>query len=102
YLAVSLMPTGDKDLQDAGHRIEDLLADEPDVNVGGYALATRQVNKQVEEDLRIAEMLAFPVLFLLTLLFFRSMVAAALPLMVGGLAILGTFFLLRVASELGS
>jgi uncharacterized membrane protein YdfJ with MMPL/SSD domain len=29
-------------------------------------------------------------------------VAALLPLMIGGLAIVGTFFLLRVASELGS
>jgi RND superfamily putative drug exporter len=102
YLAVSLMQTDDKGLQDAGDRIDDLLDGEPDVTVGGYALATKQVNKQVEDDLRIAEMLAFPFLFLLTLLFFRSMVAAALPLLVGGLAILGTFFLLRVASELGS
>src|SRR5262245_37730947 len=75
YLAVSLKPTGDKDVQDAGSQIKDDLADEPGVKVGGYALATEQVNKQVEHDLRIAEMLAFPVLFLLTLLFFRSLVA---------------------------
>ena len=60
------------------------------------------MNKQVEEDLRTAEMLAFPVLFLLTFLFFRSGVAAMLPLMVGALAIVGTFLLLRIASELGS
>ena len=38
-------------------------------------------------------------LFLLSFLFFRSGVAALLPLMVGGLAIVGTFLLLRVASE---
>ena len=102
YLAVSLRPTGDKELQEAGERIKDELAGEPGVAVGGYAVATEQVNKQVEKDLRTAEMLAFPVLFLLTFLFFRSGVAAMLPLMVGGLAIVGTFLLLRVASELGS
>ena len=49
-----------------------------------------------------AELLAFPLLFLLSLLFFRSLVAALLPLLVGGLAIVGTFLMLRVASELGS
>ena len=47
-------------------------------------------------------MLAFPVLFILTFLFFRSGVAAMLPLMVGGLAIVGTFLLLSIASEFGS
>ena len=102
YLAVSLKPTDDKELQEAGGEIKDELAGEPGVTVGGYALATQQVNKQVEDDLRTAEMLAFPVLFLLTFLFFRSGVAASLPLMVGGLAIVGTFLLLRIGSELGS
>ena len=102
YLAVSLTPTDDKELQDAGQRIVDLLADEPGVTVGGYAVATEQVNKQVEKDLRNAELMVFPLLFLLTFLFFRSGVAALLPLMIGGLAIVGTFLLLSVASEFGS
>jgi uncharacterized membrane protein YdfJ with MMPL/SSD domain len=102
YLAVSLKPTDDKELQDAGTRIKDKLAGESGVTVGGYALATEQVNKQVEHDLRTAEMLVFPVLFLLTLWFFRSGVAALLPLMIGGLAIVGTFLILRIASEIGS
>ena len=47
-------------------------------------------------------MLAFPLLFLLSLLFFRSLVAALLPLLVGALAIVGTFLILRLASEVGS
>jgi RND superfamily putative drug exporter len=102
YLAVSVTPTDDKELQEAGTRIEEDLSDEQGVSVGGYALAQEQVNKQVEEDLQKAELMAFPVLFLLTFLFFRSGVAAMLPLMVGGLAIVGTFLLLSVASEFGS
>jgi RND superfamily putative drug exporter len=36
------------------------------------------------------------------LLFFRSGVAALLPPLIGGLAIVGTFLLLRIASEIGS
>jgi uncharacterized membrane protein YdfJ with MMPL/SSD domain len=99
YLAVSLKPTGDKEQQDAAKAIADDLDGQPGVSVGGIALAQEQVNKQVEKDLRMAEMLAFPILFLLSLLFFRSGVAALLPLMIGGLAIVGTFLLLRLANE---
>src|SRR3954451_4676626 len=99
YIAVSLKPTGDKDQQDAAKQIADDLSGQPGVSVGGIALAQEQVNKQVEKDLRMAEMLAFPILFLLSLLFFRSGVAALLPLLIGGLAIVGTFLLLRVANE---
>jgi uncharacterized membrane protein YdfJ with MMPL/SSD domain len=102
YLAVSLKPTDDKAMQDASERIADSLESDSSVIVGGFALANRQVNKQVEKDLQMAEMLAFPLLFLLSLLFFRSGVAALLPPMIGGLAIVGTFLLLRVASEIGS
>ena len=102
YLAVSLSPTDDDETQEAGERIVDELAPEEGVSVGGGAVAQAQVNEQVEEDLRRAELLAFPLLFLLSLLFFRSLVAAALPLLVGALAIVGTFLMLRVASELTS
>jgi uncharacterized membrane protein YdfJ with MMPL/SSD domain len=99
YLAVSLKPTDDKEQQDAAKGIADDLSGQPGVSVGGIALAQEQVNKQVEKDLRMAEMLAFPILFLLSLLFFRSAVAALLPLLIGGLAIVGTFLLLRLANE---
>jgi uncharacterized membrane protein YdfJ with MMPL/SSD domain len=102
YFAVALKTTVDKQEQEAGADIADQLSGEPGVLVGGFAVAQEQVNKQVEEDLRKAEMLAFPLLFLLSLLFFRSLVASVLPLMIGGLAIVGTFLILRIASEFAS
>ncbi len=102
YFVVALRPTGDKEWQEAGAAIADQLSERPGVVVGGAAVAQEQVNKQVEDDLKTAEMLAFPLLFLLSLLFFRSLVAALLPLMIGGLAIVGTFLILRLASEFGS
>jgi len=102
YFVVTLVPTGDKAMQDAAGEIDDELAGKPGVVVGGPAVAQEQVNNQVEEDLKKAELIAFPLLFLLTLLFFRSLVAALLPLLIGGLAIVGTFLILRVASEFGS
>jgi uncharacterized membrane protein YdfJ with MMPL/SSD domain len=102
YFAVSLKPTGDKEVQEAGREIADELSQHQGVLVGGFAVAQEQVNKQVEKDLKMAEMIAFPLLFLLSLLFFRSLVAALLPLMIGGLAIVGTFLILRLASEFAS
>ncbi len=102
YFAVALKPTEDKQWQEAGAAVADQLSAQPGVVVGGAAVAQEQVNKQVEKDLKMAEMLAFPLLFLLSLLFFRSLVASVLPLMIGGLAIVGTFLILRLASEVGS
>jgi uncharacterized membrane protein YdfJ with MMPL/SSD domain len=102
YLAAGLQPTDDDAQADAADRIVDELKGEPGVTVGGPAVAFRQVNRQVESDLRTAELYAFPLLFLLSLVFFRSLVAALLPLLIGGLAIVSTFLMLRLASELTS
>jgi len=102
YFAVALKTTGDKQAQETGADIADQLSTHPGVVAGGPAVAQEQVNKQVEKDLQKAELLAFPLLFLLSLLFFRSLVASVLPLMIGGLAIVGTFLILRLASEFGS
>lgn len=102
YLAVALKPIDDKEWQEAGADVADEFAGRPGVTVGGAAVAQEQVNKQVEEDLKKAELLAFPLLFLLSFLFFRSLIAALLPVMIGLLAIVGTFLILRVASEFGS
>jgi uncharacterized membrane protein YdfJ with MMPL/SSD domain len=100
YVAGSLRPGADEN--DAGERLIDRFEGEPGVTLGGFAVASPQVNEQVSEDLARAELLAFPLLFLLSFLFFRSIVAALLPLMVGGMAIVLTMFGLRVGSEFGS
>ena len=91
YLAVTLEPTDDRARQDAAERIVASLARTPGVSAGGPAVADLQSNAQVEHDLRTAELYAFPLLFALSLLFFRSLVAALLPLLVGALAIVATF-----------
>jgi len=70
-----------------------------DVTLGGVAGLNVISNDIVEKDLRRAELIAFPLVFLFSLLFFRSLVAAALPLVVGGVATVLTFFLLRIVSD---
>jgi uncharacterized membrane protein YdfJ with MMPL/SSD domain len=98
YLVAYFKPRSDGQLQDAAKRIEGRFAGQRDVRLGGEQIAGAQANTQVGEDLARAELLAFPLIFLLSLLFFRSLVAALLPPLLGGLAILVTFFALRIVS----
>jgi uncharacterized membrane protein YdfJ with MMPL/SSD domain len=88
-----------EDKDDAAKRLEKRLHDEPGVKVGGASLANTQASEQVSEDLARAELIAFPILFLLSLWVFRGFVAAALPPLLGGLSILGTMLGLRAAAE---
>ena len=77
-------------------RVATSLAGLPGVFAGGTALATVQVNSQVQRDLTRAEALAFPFLFVLALFVFRGVVAALLPIVVGAATIVGSLVLLRV------
>src|SRR3954470_3923502 len=89
----------DADGDKAIDRIRDRLEAVPGVTVGGGGVAERAVNKIVEHDLVRAELMAFPLLFLLSFWFFRSLVAALLPPLVGGLAIVFTFLAMRAVNE---
>jgi uncharacterized membrane protein YdfJ with MMPL/SSD domain len=68
------------------------------VSYGGYAPAFNEVNDQTRKDLTNAELIAFPLLAILLLLVFRGAVAAAVPLLLGGFSIVGTFLALRLMS----
>jgi uncharacterized membrane protein YdfJ with MMPL/SSD domain len=81
---------GDEDVAD---RALDAFAGRRDVVVGGSAVADMQVGETVAADLGRAELIAFPILILLSLLFFRGR-AALLPLVVGVTTVLGTFLAL--------
>ena len=69
------------------------------VRVGGAEAAGIEVNETVGSDLARAELLAFPILLLLSFWFFRSLVAALLPLLVGVMSIMLTFLGLSIAVE---
>jgi len=70
------------------------------VEVGGQARVFGQVSDQVERDLTRAEGIAVPITLLLLVVVFSSAVAGALPLAVGGFAIVGTLLVLRVLASL--
>jgi putative drug exporter of the RND superfamily len=67
--------------------------------VGGFAEVFHEVGETIEADLVRAELIALPITLVLLLLVFRSAVAAALPLLVGGLSIVSTFLALRVVNS---
>ena len=69
------------------------------VRFGGYALINKELNERTTSDLARAELLGLPLLLLLSFWFFRGLVAALLPILVGGLAILLTFLALRVIDQ---
>jgi RND superfamily putative drug exporter len=99
YVVAYFKPKSDSTLEADAKRLESRFAGQSDVKLGGTAIAGAQANTQVGEDLAKAELLAFPFIFLLSLIFFRSVVASLLPPLLGGLAILVTFFALRIVSQ---
>jgi uncharacterized membrane protein YdfJ with MMPL/SSD domain len=101
-LLVGLRLGGDTEHQRAAERLAERFGDREGVRVGGSALANAEVNEQVRKDIERAELIAVPIVLLLSLLFFRSLVAAALPTLVAGVTIVLCLALLRGASELGS
>jgi uncharacterized membrane protein YdfJ with MMPL/SSD domain len=86
------------DSQGALDRVQDRLDRIPGVTVGGREVAGDQVGEQVSEDIARAELLAFPILFLLSFFVFRSLVAALLPLAVGGATIMLSFLGMRLVN----
>ena len=62
-----------------------------EVIVGGPAVAGDDIDGQVGADLALAESIAVPVILVLLVVAFGSVVAALLPLVVGAIAIMGTF-----------
>ncbi|MEA2272771.1 MAG: putative drug exporter of the superfamily, partial [Solirubrobacteraceae bacterium] len=66
------------------------------VTIGGQQVVFTEIAHRVSHDLARAELLAFPILLLLSLWVFRGMVAALLPPLIGGVTIVTTFALLRL------
>ena len=66
---------------------------------GGVALINQELNERTTSDLARAELLAFPLLLALSFWFFRGLVAALLPLLVGGFAIVVAFLALRLIDQ---
>ena len=79
-LVVGYLDADVDDIADVGAKVEDTFGGLRFVTAGGAAVTAHQLNETTEDDLRRIELYAAPLLFLLSLLVFRGLVAAALPL----------------------
>jgi uncharacterized membrane protein YdfJ with MMPL/SSD domain len=68
------------------------------VRAGGAAMVYDQINHQNERDLLLMESIAIPLSFLVLVWVFGGLLTAALPVGLGGLAIVGSMSVLRLIS----
>ena len=71
---------------------------EASVYLAGMVAVTSELNSMISSDLALAETIALPIMLLLMIFVFGSLIAAGLPLMVGALSIIGSFFFVWVAT----
>jgi RND superfamily putative drug exporter len=74
---------------------DDLHSDLLSTDVGGPLALFDDVNGQVKQDIARAEAIALPLVLLLSLLIFGSFAAAAMPTLVGSVAVVGAFAVVR-------
>ena len=93
---ITLAATDEEARAEAYERIIDRL-DAPGLTaeIGGPSAIFSDVGEQVGEDIARAESLTMPLVFLLSLVIFGSLVAALMPALLGGIAVLGSFAVLR-------
>jgi putative drug exporter of the RND superfamily len=95
---------GEKDAQKHAKSITDqvgtVLSRHPDVDVraGGSALVYSQINGQNQHDLLLMESIAIPLSFAVLVWVFGGLIAAALPVAVAAVAIVGSMSVLRLVT----
>jgi putative drug exporter of the RND superfamily len=100
-LIVAGITGGESGAQKHAKELTDGLVGDRDgvtVRAGGMAMTYVQVNAQSEKDLLMMEAIAIPLSFIVLVWVFGGLTAAALPLAVGGFAILGSMAVLRAVT----
>ena len=97
-LIVAGITGGESGAQQHAKELTDPLVHDRDgvtVRAGGEAMTYVQINGQSEKDLLTMESIAIPLSFIVLVWVFGGLISAALPLAVGGFAILGSMAVLR-------
>lgn len=100
-LIVAGITGGESGAQKHAKELTDRLVYDRDgvtVRAGGVAMTYVQINAQSEKDLLMMEAIAIPLSFIVLVWVFGGLTAAALPLVVGGFAILGSMAVLRATT----
>ncbi len=94
---ISLAGASQDDLLDNWDEVEPALESENlETDLAGSFAVYGDVNEISSEDLERAEMISLPIVILLALLIFGSLVAASMPALVGALAVVGSLALVRL------
>lgn len=100
-LIVANLKGGENNAQQHAETLSNQLVHDRDgvtVRAGGVAMVYAQINHQNERDLLLMEAIAIPLSFVVLVWVFGGLLAAALPLTLGGLAIVGSMSVLRLIS----
>src|ERR1700742_439867 len=100
-LIVAGITGGESGAQKHAKELTDRLVHDRDgvtVRAGGEAMTYVQINDQSEKDLLTMESIAIPLSFIVLVWVFGGLISAALPLAVGGFAILGSMAVLRAVT----
>ncbi len=100
-LIVAGITGGENDSQRHAKALSEEVAYDRDgvtVRSGGVAMVNVQITEQSQRDLLLMESLAIPLSFLVLVWVFGGLLAAAVPVAVGGMAILGALAVLRVTT----
>ena len=95
YVIAALRPLDDEEQEEAGKRLLAAFVGDPQVTLGGNPIANQEISRTIEDDLRRAELLAVPLIVLLSFFLFRGFVASLLAPIAGAITVLVSFFLLR-------
>lgn len=100
-LIVVNLKGGENDAQKNAQTLSDDIVHDRDgvtVRAGGSAMEYAQINKQNQADLLVMEMIAIPFSFLVLVWVFGGLLAAALPMALGALAVVGSMSVLRLVT----
>ncbi|MBL1078942.1 MMPL family transporter [Nocardia sp. 2] len=100
FVSIGLQGTGDQDSVDFYHQIQDKL-DIPGlgVQVSGRVPVSDAVGLTMAHDIERMHLIALPLVAIVLFFVFGGVVAAALPLIVGGLTIAGSWGIMRAVTD---
>src|SRR5271156_2940810 len=98
-LIVAGISGGENNAQNYASSLSDQFARDRNavtVRSGGVAMVNAQITEQAKRDVLVMEAIAIPLSFIVLVWVFGGLAAAALPVAIGGMSILGTLAVLRL------
>lgn len=99
-LIIGHFRSGVADPEEVARRVVATFSRDSGVTLGGTQVIGATITDTIGADLANAEMMALPILLLLSILIFRGVIAALVPVALGGLTVVSSMLVLRGAIEI--